>query len=88
MFYRLEAYGIPTSQGVALVGQDTLTDEELFDPDRPNYAAMPVVLPNCNVNAYRFGYPRNDLAVVVAFQDRLWMGVSTSGEGVNTLYYS
>ena len=88
VFYRLEAYGIPTSQGVALVGQDTLTDEELFDPDRPNYAAMPVVLPNGNVNAYRFGYPRNDLAVGVAFQDRLWMGVSTSGEGVNTLYYS
>lgn len=88
VFYRVEVYGIPSDSGVTIVGRDTLTDEELFDPERPNYAAMPVVLPNGNVNAYRFGKPRNDMAVAVAFQDRLWMGVSTSGEGVNTLYYS
>ena len=49
---------------------------------------MPVVLPNGNLNAYRFGKPRDDMSVGVAFQDRLWVGVSTSGEGVNTLYYS
>jgi hypothetical protein len=88
VFYRLEAYGIPTTQGVEIVGTDTLTDEELFDANRPHYAAMPVVLPNGNVNAYRFGIPRADMSVGVAFQDRLWMGVSTSGEGANTLYYS
>lgn len=88
VYYRLEAYGKPTPNGIEIVGTDTLTDEELFDPDRPHYAAMPIVLPNGNVNAYRFGVPRDDMAVGVAFQDRLWMGVSTSGEGVNTLYYS
>lgn len=88
VFYRVEAYGKPSSDGVEIVGEDTLTDEELFDPERAYYAAMPIVLPNGNVNAYRFGKPRSDMSVAVAFQDRLWFGVSTSGEGVNTLYYS
>jgi hypothetical protein len=88
VFYRVEAYGVPSANGVQIVGTDTLTDEELFDPDRAYYAAMPVVLPNGNLNAYRFGKPRDDMSVAVAFQDRLWFGVSTSGEGVNTLYYS
>lgn len=88
IFYRVESYGVPTANGVQIVGEDTLTDEELFDPERANYAAMPIVLPNGSVNAYRFGKPRSDMSVAVAFQDRLWMGVSTSGEGVNTLYYS
>jgi hypothetical protein len=88
IFYRLEAYGLPSSNGVQIVGTDTLTDESLFDPERANYAAMPIVLPNGSVNAYRFGKPRSDMSVAVAFQDRLWMGVSTSGEGANTLYYS
>lgn len=88
VFYRLEAYGIPTANGVDIVGADALNDEELFDPDRPNYAAMPVVLPNGNLNAYRFGKPRKDMAVCVAFQDRLWYGVSTSGKDANTLFYS
>jgi hypothetical protein len=88
VFYRTEAYGIPTANGVEIVGTDTLTDEQLFDPDRPHYAAMPIVLPNGGVNAYRFGKPRDDLSVAVAFQDRLWMGVSTSGKDANTLFYS
>lgn len=88
VYYRLEAYGIPAPSGVQIVGTDTLTDESLFDPERANYAAMPIVLPNGSVNAYRFGKPRSDMSVSVAFQDRLWMAVSTSGEGANTLYYS
>jgi hypothetical protein len=88
VFYRLEQYGIPSLDGVELVGSDTLSDEELYDSDRPNYAALPVVLPNGNINAYRFGQPRTDMSVCVAFQDRLWYGVSTSGKYANTLYYS
>lgn len=88
VFYRTEAYGLPADDGITVVGSDTLTDEELFDPDRPNYAALPVVLPNGNLNAYRFGKPRKDMSVCVAFQDRLWYGVSTSGEAANTLFYS
>lgn len=67
---------------------DSLTDEELRDPDRDGYAAMPIVLPNGAVNANRFGVPPSDKAVVVRFQDRHWYGVDTSGEEPNTLYYS
>ena len=88
VFYRLDIYGLPTEDGVQIVGEDTLTDEELFDPDRANYAAVPVVLPNGSLNAYRFGQPRTDMSACVAFQDRLWYGVSTSGQDANTIYYS
>ena len=72
--------------GVSFV--DSLTDDELRDPDRDGYAAMPIVLPNGAVNANRFGVPPSDKAVVVRFQDRHWYGVDTSGEEPNTLYYS
>jgi hypothetical protein len=88
VFYRVEAYGLPEPNGITIVGKDTLTDEQLFDPERAHYAALPVVLPNGSVNAYRFGKPRSDMSVGVAFQDRLWMGVSTSGKDTNTLFYS
>jgi hypothetical protein len=88
VFYRTDVYGIPASDAVTVTGVDTLTDDQLFDANRAHYAAMPVVLPNGNLNAYRFGTPRTDMSVAVAFQDRLWMGVSTSGKDVNTLYYS
>lgn len=88
VFYRVEAYGKPSPDGVEIIGADNLSDEELFDLERPNYAAMPVVLPNGNVNAYRFGKPRTDMSVCVAFQDRLWYAVSTSGKDANTIFYS
>jgi hypothetical protein len=88
VFYRLDIYGVPTEDGVEIVGEDTLTDAQLFDPDRANYAAVPVVLPNGALNAYRFGQPRTDMSACVAFQDRLWYGVSTSGDAANTIFYS
>jgi hypothetical protein len=67
---------------------DDLTDDELRDPDRPGYAAMPIVLPNGDINANRFTPPPDDKAVIVRFQDRHWYGVDTSGDEPNTLYYS
>lgn len=88
VFYRLEQYGRVSGGSVTIVGSDTLTDEELFDPDRPFYAALPVVLPNGGLNAYRFGVPRNDMKVCVAYQDRLWYAVSTSGKDINTIFFS
>lgn len=88
VFYRLDMYGTVTGGTVNIVGSDTTTDEELFDPDRPFYAAMPVVLPNGGLNAYRFGVPRNDMAVCAAFGDRLWYAVSTSGEYANSVFFS
>lgn len=67
---------------------DSLTDEELRDADRTDYAAMPIVLPNGEVNANRFGIPPSDKSSVVRFQDRFWYGVDTGGEQPNTVYYS
>jgi hypothetical protein len=67
---------------------DSLTDWELVDPDRTGFQAMPVLLPNGELNANRFGVPPTDLAVGVMFQDRLWMGVDTSGTKPNSLRFS
>lgn len=67
---------------------DDLTDEELRDPDRAGYAAMPIVLPNGELNANRFTPPPSDKAVVVRFQDRYWYGVDTGGEQPNTILFS
>lgn len=67
---------------------DDLTDDELRDEDRQHYAAMPIVLPNGEVNAMRFTPPPSDKAVVVRFQDRFWYGVDTSGTEPNTVMFS
>lgn len=88
VFYRLEQYGKATGNSVSIVGTDTMTDEDLFNPDRPFYAAVPVVLPNGGLNAYRFGVPRGDMAVCAAYGDRLWYGVSTSGQNANSVFFS
>lgn len=88
VFYRLEMFGVVSGGSITFVGIDTLSDEQLFDPDRPFYAAVPVVLPNGQLNAYRFGVPRTDMSVCVAYGDRLWYGVSTSGQEVNTVFFS
>lgn len=67
---------------------DTLTDDELRDPDRAGYAAMPIVLPNGGINANRFTPPPSDKAVVVRFQDRFWYGVDTGGKQPNAVLFS
>lgn len=67
---------------------DDLTDDELRDADRDDYAAMPIVLPNGEINANRFTPPPDDKAVVVRFQDRHWYAVDTSGDEPNSIYFS
>jgi len=88
VFYRLEQYGLCSGGAITLVGTDTLTDEQLFNASRNFYAAVPVVLPNGNLNAYRFGVPRSDMSVCVSYNDRLWYSVSTSGDKCNTVFFS
>lgn len=88
VFYRLEIWGRVQGGSITIQGTDTLTDEQLFDPDRPFYAAVPVVLPNGDLNAYRFGVPRSDMAVCAAYGDRLWYAVATNGEDANTIFFS
>jgi len=70
---------------------DDFTDAELRDPDRKQddyeiYAAMPILLPNGEINAMRFVPPPSDKDAVVKFQDRMWYGVG--GELPNAIYYS
>ena len=65
---------------------DDLTDEELRDPDREDYAALPILLPNGELNAMRFVPPPDDKESVVKFQDRMWYGVG--GKLPNAIYYS
>lgn len=75
---------------------DSLTDWELLDPERgkgtagtdDDYQAMPILLPNGELNANRFGVPPDNYAVGVLFQDRMWMAVDTGGSDPNTLRYS
>lgn len=64
---------------------DDLTDEELRDPDRDGYEAMPIVLPNGELNANRF-VPPPKKSVVVRFQDRYWYGVG--GDNPNAVFFS
>lgn len=67
---------------------DSLTDWELLDPDRQGFQAMPILLPNGELNANRFGVPPNYYSSAVMFQDRLWMAVDTAGGNANTIQYS
>jgi hypothetical protein len=67
---------------------DDLTDDELRDANRVGYAAMPIVLPNGEINANRFTPPPSNKAVVVRYQDRFWYGVDTSGSEPNSIYFS
>ena len=68
--------------------EDDLTDVELTDFEREGYAAMPVLLPNGELNANRFGVPPSDKSVAVMYQDRLWMACDTGGEEPNVLRFS
>lgn len=67
---------------------DSYDDWELFDVNRTGFSAIPILLPNGELNANRFGVPPTNYAVGVMFQDRLWMGVDTGGENPSTLRFS
>jgi hypothetical protein len=81
-------YRIATLPADDTTYEEDLSDLELQDFDRPGYAAMPVILPNGELNANRFGVPPSDKAVAVMYQDRLWMAVDTSGNAPNVIRFS
>lgn len=81
----IDDYGTGQVDTATLMFTDDLTDEELRNPDRPGYEAMPIVLPNGELNANRFTPPPSK-SVVVRFQDRFWYGVG--GERPNAVYFS
>ena len=67
---------------------DTLSDADLIDTERDGYGLLPVTLPSGQINSRRFGVPPGNYAVACMFQDRAWMAVDTTGEKLNSLYYS
>ena len=67
---------------------DTISDTRLRDPERGDYALMPVVLPSGQINARRFDIPPGDCSVACMFQDRAWYAGDTSGERPNSLFFS
>ena len=67
---------------------DTLSDWDITDGKREDFLAIPVTLSDGSINANRYGIPSGDFAVGVMFQDRLWIGVDTTGKRPNTLMYS
>lgn len=82
------AYRVATLPPDATSFVEDMTDMELTDYERDGYAAMPILLPNGELNANRFGVPPSDKAVAVVYQDRLWMAVDTSGSEPNVLRFS
>ncbi len=58
---------------------DTLQDAQLVDPSRTGFEALPITLPNGQVNARRFNPPPQNKAVIAMFQDRAWYGVDVAG---------
>lgn len=81
----LTVYRVATIDGLEPY-LDDLTDEELRDPDRDGYEAMPIMLPNGELNSQRFVPPPSDKEVVVRFQDRYWYGVG--GDNPAAIYFS
>jgi len=83
--YRVSKIGGTDSFGSFI---DDLNDNELTDPNRDGFQALPILLPNGELNANRFGRPPDNFAVAVMFQDRLWMGVNTDNTQPNALRFS
>ena len=87
--YRIAKYDsagnleIPSSNAGSGVFLDDINDNELLDPLREGFTAMPITLPNGGLNANRFSPPPKDYAVGVFFQDRFWMGVYAPAAGDN-----
>jgi hypothetical protein len=68
--------------------EDTIHDKDLTDATRKDYEAQSILLSDGRLNLNAYGVPSGDFAVGQIFQDRLFMGVSTTGKRVNTLLYS
>jgi hypothetical protein len=68
--------------------EDLIHDKDLTDATRTDYEAQSILLSDGRLNLNAYGVPSGDFAVGQIFQDRLFMGVSTTDKRVNTLLYS
>ena len=67
---------------------DTLSDDDLLDPSRPDFGIMPIVMANGQLNARRFEPPRITCSQACIFQDRAWYTCDTTGEKPNSIWHS
>jgi len=67
---------------------DTLSDDDLLDPERQFFGIMPVVMANGQLNARRFVPPRTTCSVACVFQDRAWYTADTTGDKPNSIWHS
>lgn len=74
--------------GSSFTFYDDINDHDLTDAKRDDFLALPILLPNGELNANRFGVMSKDFAVGVMFQDRFWYGVDTSNNRPNSLMFS
>ena len=84
--YKLETISEFTDDHISYF--DDMNDHDLTDATREGFSALPILLPNGELNANRFGVMSSDYAVAVMFQDRLWYGVDTTDERPNSLMFS
>lgn len=68
--------------------EDTLSDDELLDSTRTDFAVMPIVMPSGQLNARRFEPPVEYASQACMFQDRAWYTVDSRGERPNSLWHS
>jgi hypothetical protein len=68
--------------------QDTLTDDQILDPEREAFGVMPIVMPSGQLNARRFQAPPEYCSQAVMFQDRAWYSVDARKEKPNSLWHS
>lgn len=67
---------------------DTLSDDDLLDASRSDFAIMPIVMPSGQLNARRFDPPVEYASQACMFQDRAWYSVDARGEKPNSLWHS
>lgn len=67
---------------------DNLSDDDLLDTERSDFALMPIVMPSGQLNARRFEPPVEYASQACMFQDRAWYSVDTRGERPNSLWHS
>lgn len=88
VLYRIARIPLSSFTGDDYSYSDTTPDYFLSNEGRADYLALPVVLPNGQVNARRHGKPPENKKAICQFQDRTWFGADTSGSEPNTLYFS
>jgi hypothetical protein len=86
--YRIATIALTDFVSTTYSYTDTISDYALTLESRSGFAAMPIILPNGQVNARRFGIPPQNLSILCQFQDRMWYACDNTKAKPNSLYFS